>query len=225
MCYFNGQRVSREEYIRLKDLEKQALDYEFLDQGVISGFSGTPVAVLVPTEDKSDFEIVQMEWGLIPPNIKHRGDVDKFKKGYKDSNGKWKTGYTTLNATSENLFTNKWGKKSMYADAARERRCLVLSTGFYEWRQLYRNHKKTGLPLKTPDRYPYHVNLLNKSYFFMAGIWQPWTDQETGEHVNTIAVTTTAANKLMEQVHNKEKKDAYDPERRSGLGVDDDRLE
>lgn len=36
----------------------------------------------------------------------------------------------------------------------------------------------------------------------MAGNWQPWTDKATGEHVETFAIVTTKANKLMEQVHN-----------------------
>ena len=40
----------------------------------------------------------------------------------------------------------------------------------------------------------------------MAGIWQPWTDKATGEHVETFAIVTTKANKLMEQVHNSKKR-------------------
>ena len=83
-----------------------------------------------------------------------------------------------------------------------QRRCLVLSTGFFEWRHFYRHHKVTGLPLKTPDKYPYFVNVKDAPYFFMAAVWQPWTDQDTGEHVNTVSVVTTEANSLMAQVHN-----------------------
>ena len=40
----------------------------------------------------------------------------------------------------------------------------------------------------------------------MAGIWNPWTDRETGEHVETFAIVTTRANQLMEQVHNSKKR-------------------
>lgn len=40
----------------------------------------------------------------------------------------------------------------------------------------------------------------------MAGIWNPWTDKDTGEHVNTLAITTTVANGLMMQVHNSKKR-------------------
>jgi len=191
MCYYNGQKVSRTDYIRLIQLEKAVKDYDFLNNGVVNGFSGMPIAVLKPNADKSNFDIVQMEWGIIAPFIPNRQEADIFKRKF-----------TTLNAKVENLFTNEAGKRSMWADAARTRRCLVLSTGFFEWRHVYRNHAKTGLPLKTPDKYPYYINVADAPYFFMAAISQEWTDRETGEIAHTVAVTTTKANHLMEQVHN-----------------------
>lgn len=40
----------------------------------------------------------------------------------------------------------------------------------------------------------------------MAGIWNPWTDQETGETIDTFAIVTTKANDKMEQVHNSKKR-------------------
>ena len=40
----------------------------------------------------------------------------------------------------------------------------------------------------------------------MAGIWQPWTDKVSGEYVESFAIVTTKANKLMEQVHNSKKR-------------------
>ena len=36
----------------------------------------------------------------------------------------------------------------------------------------------------------------------MARIWQAWTDRQTGEEVETVAIVTTGANYLMKQVHN-----------------------
>ncbi len=207
MCYYNGQKVSRAEFIRLLQLEKAVKNYDFLNRGVISGFSDTPVAVLLPNAERNNFDIVQMEWGFLPDMVKDREQVQKFRTGYKDSKGKWHTGYTTQNAKAENLFINESGTRaSIFADAARNRRCLVLSTGFFEWRHIYRNHKKTGLPLKNPDKYPYYINVKDHEYFYMAGIWQPWTDKETGEHVNTLAVTTAPATKLMEHIHNSKKR-------------------
>jgi len=191
MCYYNGQKVTHQEFIRLMKLEKDITSLDFLDKGVINGFTNVPIAVLIPNADKTNFDIVQMEWGMIAPFIPNRQEAEIFKRKF-----------TTLNAKSENLFLNEAGRKSMWADAAKKRRCLILSTGFFEWRHIYRNHAKTGLPLKTPDKYPYYINVKDAPYFYFAGIYQSWTDRETGEHVNTVAVITTKANQLMAQVHN-----------------------
>ena len=67
-------------------------------------------------------------------------------------------------------------------------------------------NKRTGEPLKTAVKYPYYISLKEQGYCYMAGIWQPWTDKVTGEYVETFAVVTTKANKLMEQVHNSKKR-------------------
>jgi hypothetical protein len=46
-----------------------------------------------------------MEWGFIPswPSIRSRADVEQFRKGYTDANGKYHMPYTTLNAVGEEL--------------------------------------------------------------------------------------------------------------------------
>jgi len=159
-------------------------------------------AVLKRNPEKEDFDIVQMEWGFIPSYLNTREDVFKMRNGYKDAMGKYRPGIITLNAVGEEILLP--GK--IYREAALSRRCLVLSTGFFEWRHIYPLNKRTGLPLKTDLKYPYYISLKDKGYFFMAGIWQPWTDKATGEYVETFAVVTTKANKLMEQVHNSKKR-------------------
>ena len=203
MCYYNGQKVSREEFIRLMALEKATKNYDFLNKGVISGFTDTPVAVVVATEGNTNFDIVQMEWGFIPNYLNTREEVNRMRKGYKDTNGKYVPGQPQLNAKSENLFVSeRSGRRSMFYDAAKNRRCLVLSSGYFDWRHVYRTNKKTGEKLKTPDKYPYYVSLREHEYFYMAAIWNPWTDRETGEMANTVALVTAVANPLMKQVHN-----------------------
>ena len=204
MCYYNGQKVTRAEYIRLKAMERAVNKYVFLDKGVISGFTDTPVAVIVATPDKSNFDIVQMEWGFIPNYLNNREEVKRMRSGYKDEKtGKWVQGQPQLNAKSENLFVSeRSGRRSMFYDAAKHRRCLILSTGYFDWRHIYRTNKKTGEKLKTPDKYPYYVSLPEHEYFYTAAIWNPWTDRETGEMVNSVAMVTAKANLLTAEVHN-----------------------
>lgn len=202
MCYYNGQKVTHDEFIRLKHLEKLVANYDFLSRDLQVGFDYNQIAVLKRRPDVEDFDIVQMEWGFIPRYLKTREDVFKMRNGYKDATGKFRPQIITLNAVCEELLNP--GK--IYREAALKRRCLILSTGFYEWRHIYPLNKRTGLPLKTANKYPYYISLKDKGYFYMAAIWQPWTDHATGEYVETSAIVTTKANQLMEQVHNSKKR-------------------
>jgi len=207
MCYFNGQKVTRSEFIRLKHLEKLVAKYDFLNRDVLVGFDFGNTVVLKPIPDKEDFEIVQMEWGFLPdplrwPFIETREDAFKIRRGYNDPRGKYQPGLNFLNAVSEELLL----PNKVYRQAALERRCLILSTGFYEWRHIHRLNKKTGLPLKTADKYPYRVMQKDKEYFWLLGIWQPWTDAETGETVDTCAILTTEAIGGMADIHNSKKR-------------------
>jgi putative SOS response-associated peptidase YedK len=207
MCYFNGTKVTRDEKIRLKHLEKLVAQYNFLNRDVINGFDFGYAIVLKPLKDTEDFELVQMEWGFLPdplqwPFIETREQAFTIRKGYKDPRGKYHEGLNFLNAVGEELlFKNK-----VYRRAALERRCIILSTGFYDWRHVYPLNKRTGEPVKTAKKYPYRVSVKNREYFWMAGIWQPWTDAETGETIDTCAIITTAANLVMEQIHNSKKR-------------------
>lgn len=202
MCYYNGVKLQRSEYIRLKQLEKLVSKFDFLVNPMVSGFDYGLYPLLKRRDGEEDFDIVRMEWGFIPPYWKTREEVERNRKGYKDDKGIFHPPILTLNAVGEELlFPNK-----IFRNAALNRRCLVLSSGFYEWRHFLGINKRTGQPLKTAVKFPYHIRIPEQEYFFMAGIWQPWTDQQSGEYVESFAIVTTAANALMEQVHNSRKR-------------------
>ena len=108
MCYYYGIKVTREQYIRLKQLEKALASYQLLlNRDLQIGFDYGNNAVLKPVAGKDDFELVPMEWGFIPSFLRTRADVEKFRKGYKDERGVFQPPVTTLNAKGENLFTNE----------------------------------------------------------------------------------------------------------------------
>jgi putative SOS response-associated peptidase YedK len=190
MCYYNAQKVTRAEFIRLKGLEKAIRNYNFLNVGVHNGFNYAPCAILVPSEDGKDFEIIQAEWGYVPGFVKTRAEANSFRAKY-----------TTLNFKSENLFVKEDGKRSMWADAAKNRRCLVLSTGIVESRHIPKIGKK-GQLLKETTKYAYHIHLKDQEYFFMPGLYNEWLDPETTQFVNTVAIGITKPNELMKQIHN-----------------------
>jgi putative SOS response-associated peptidase YedK len=205
MCYYNGQKVSHEEWLRLKDLEKRVSEYGFLNADLHDGFAYGNIAALKPIDGVNDFNIVQMEWGFIPDTwfgrtLDTREKVEEWRRGYKNPSGVFVSGITTLNAMSEELLQ----KGKIYRESAIQRRCLVLSSGFFEWRHIFPKNKRTGLPVKTALKIPHYITLKDKPYFFMAGIYKPWTDTGTGETVDTVSIITTAAPEghLMATIHN-----------------------
>ena len=93
-------------------------------------------------------------------------------------------GNRMINARAETL-----AEKPSFRNAYRKRRCLVLADGFYEWRKL--GDTKT----------PYFISLEDGSPMAFAGLWEDWTDKETGESLQTGTIVTTAASPFMEQLH------------------------
>jgi len=207
MCYYNAQKVTHAEFLRLKQLEKTIVEHDFFNRLVIVGFDFGSTTVLKPIEGKEDFEIVQMEWGFLPdplkwPFIETRQDAFKIRRGYTDARGKFIQPLNFLNAVSEELLL----PNKVYRQAALQRRCVIPSSGFYDWRHIFPLNKRTGQPLKTAVKYPYRVLVKDKELFWMAGIWNQWTDAETGETVDTCSIVTTKANLVMSQIHNSKKR-------------------
>jgi putative SOS response-associated peptidase YedK len=158
--------------------------WAILNRPISNGFNYDNYPIVKPVNGGKEFMVEEAHWELIPSMVQSRAGLPEFRKKY-----------NTLNAKGENLLSSPF-----YKNAALKRRCLVLSSGFYEWR------KYTPRGSKKEISYPYHIKMKDREYFYMAGIWQPWTDKETGETIDTFSIVTTAANKLMEQVHNSKKR-------------------
>lgn len=184
MCNYLGYRVNQEKYIRLKGIEKAFGESAALHL-LRSGFEYSDWEIILGSKDGSDIEIVKAHWEFIPWWIKNMEELKTARK----------QGIPWLNATAEKLLTSK-----MFRDAALKRRCLVPASCFYEWRHFTPEGTKKAIS------FPYMITVAQQPYFYMAGIYQPWTDRETGETMNTFAIITTAANSLMGQVHNTKKR-------------------
>jgi putative SOS response-associated peptidase YedK len=190
MCYYNGRRVSRTEFIRLMAIEKEIKNLQ-LYKPYQSGFDYGDWPIVKPLAGGKDFEVRNVHWEYIPPSIHNEEELKEARKMY-----------TWLNAKSENLFVNEWGKPSMYKEGALKGRCLVISSGFFEWRHLPKIGKK-GQELKEKEKIPYYITLKNQpEYFFMAGVSRVWTNHLRQQSADTFAIITTEANTLMRQVHN-----------------------
>ncbi len=114
-------------------------------------------------------------WGLVPHWTK---DVAQQKKLWN----------TTLNARGETIF-----EKPAFRDAAEHKRCIIYVDGFYE------HHHKAG------HTYPYFVHHNKQFPLALAGLWSEWRNPDTGGLLRTFTIVTTAANALMQDIHNNPK--------------------
>ncbi len=117
-------------------------------------------------------DVVWMKWGLVPfwakdPSI----------------------GYKMINARAETV-----AEKPSYRSSFRNKRCLILADGFYEWR------KDGRLSI------PYYFQLENGAPFAFAGLWDDWENKGVSSlpgvpGLTTCTLITTEANEDVSPVH------------------------
>jgi putative SOS response-associated peptidase YedK len=86
-----------------------------------------------------------------------------------------------INARSETVF-----EKPAFRGAIRSRRCLIPTTGFYEW------HQKTKVP--------HLISLNSAALFAFAGLYEEWTSPD-GSPLRSCTILTTDANDAIRDLH------------------------
>ena len=124
---------------------------------------GQGVAAVLDEGDGRRLEL--LKWGLVPSWAKDPA-----------------IGNRMINARSETA-----AEKPSFKRAMKQRRCLIVADGFYEWR-------KTG-----GVKQPYHAKMQDGKPFAFAGLWEDW--ERDGEAIRSCTILTTEANGLMREVH------------------------
>ena len=127
-----------------------------------------PVVAIRIEPDTTTRRLVQLRWGLIPSWAKDT-----------------KIGNQCINAKAETV-----AEKPAFRAAFKNRRCLVIATGFYEWQR------------QGPVKQPMWIGLRSKQPFAFAGLWEHWTPAE-GDSLETCTIITTEPNDLMASIHNR----------------------
>ncbi len=124
---------------------------------------------IVTSDPDGNRRLQAMRWGLIPV-------------WYKKPNG----GPLLINARAETI-----AEKPAFRSAVRERRGLIVATGFYEW-------------TKDADggRDPWYITRSDGSPLAFAAVWQDWK-QDDDSRLYTCAIVTTAANETMSAIHHR----------------------
>jgi len=191
MCYINGVKVSLEEFIAFKKEQKRVAELtaaKLFYQPVKRAFDYTEWPI-IKIDSFGKWDAFPAEWGIIPPWIKNREEAMMFR--YK---------YPTYNAIGTELF-----EKKSFITPARKYRCLIPSSGFYEFMHLPKMGKK-GQPLKATESFPFYITVANEPVFFFAGLYSPWFDHQRDEYIDTFTICTAEAGKVMAQVHNLKKR-------------------
>ena len=94
-------------------------------------------------------------------------------------------------AVSINARADTIEQKPSFKDPFKRKRCLIPVNGFFEW-------KKEG-----NIKVPYWIYSTEGDYFALAGIWDKWTDKETGEIITSSAIITTEPNDMMKSIHDR----------------------
>ena len=117
--------------------------------------------------DDGERRLEMLRWGLIP--------------SWADDPG---IGSRMINARSETV-----PEKPSFRRAFRERRCLILADGFYEW-------KRTN-----DGKQPYYIRMEDGRPFAFAGLWESWRGGR--EEIRSCTILTTEASDRVSNIHHR----------------------
>lgn len=93
-------------------------------------------------------------------------------------------GSRLINARAETV-----SEKPAFRQAFRQRRCLVVADGFYEWQRVGR------------QKQPYYLTAAQGGPFALAGLWEQW--RRDGQAIGSCTIITTDANDCVRPVHDR----------------------
>jgi putative SOS response-associated peptidase YedK len=146
---------------------------EFEPKYYISAFEFPKVPVIMQEKPAN---ICLMNWGLVPAWLKDSSRANDFK-------------HSTLNAKAETL-----EEKPSFKVPLINKRCLIISHGFFEWQHNGR------------EKIPFYIKMKNDAIFTFAGLYDEWVDKQTGEIYTGFSIITCEANSMMAQIHNSKKR-------------------
>lgn len=150
---------------------QQELDLGNLPSEWVPRYNAAPGQSIPIVRESKSRDVVMLRWGLVPFWAK---DIS--------------IGYKLINARSETL-----QEKSSFKNAFKNRRCLILADGFYEWQQ----PAAKGAP-----KAPFRFMLKDSQPFTFAGLWESWHSPEN-EEIQSCTIITCEPNPLLAQIHNR----------------------
>lgn len=130
---------------------------------------------LAPTQNaliirkNEGYEAIEARWGLIPFWAKDESIGNKL-----------------INARSETVAT-----KPAFKNAFKKKRCLIVASGFFEWRK----DKESG------GKTPFFIKMKSGEPFTFAGLYDVWDKGD--DPLLTTTILTGEPNELIKEIHNR----------------------
>ncbi|MBF4484444.1 SOS response-associated peptidase [Flavobacterium sp. CSZ] len=167
MCYYVDQKGSRRD-VKIRFNIAVNNTGSFYEGVFVNGFEHPNIPIITNSNPKiieTDFT-----WGLVPSWAKDTS----FREN-------------TLNARIEGIDTTPSYKN------INSNRCLIIATGYYEWR---------WLDIKGKKKEKYFISSQTDEIFCFAGLYDSWVNPANGDVLRTYTMVTTQANEVMRFVHN-----------------------
>jgi putative SOS response-associated peptidase YedK len=113
-----------------------------------------------------------MVWGLIPSWTKNEEDAKVIR-------------FKTFNARSESI-----SRKPSFSASFKKQRCIIPVKGYFEWQHVGR------------EKIPWYIYDSEDEILSLAGLYNRWTSNVTGEVMDTFSIVTTDANNFTAEIHN-----------------------
>lgn len=133
-----------------------------------------PSMPVITNEEPNKFSF--FNWGLVPFWVRDEKQAKEIRM-------------KTVNVRSDTIF-----EKPSFRVPIRERRCLVVMDGYFEWREV------------NGRTYPYYIKMKDNDAFAVAGIWDEWSDRKNKKKLRTYSVISIDANPFIKKVNNKKKR-------------------
>jgi putative SOS response-associated peptidase YedK len=159
-------------------------DFETLRLRFVPSFEEFSEIKIVPRFNiapSQNAPIIRAESGKLVVTTARWGFVPGWTKG--------KPKFAPINARSDTI-----AMSGMFRQAFRDHRCLIPADGFYESKGLSTQKVRPWYFFQRPD----------ESLFTFAGLWSRWHPEPGGKPVDTFTIITTAPNRFMSQIHDRQ---------------------
>lgn len=136
---------------------------------------GDDVLAVLGGPRRSEPEAMLVRWGLVPHWSRPGPTRGKAAS----------SGFTMINARAETL-----SDRPAYREALRERRCLVIADGFYEWERTEHGRR------------PWWISRADGAPFAFAALWASSRAVE-GDILRSCSIVTTAAGPRLRALHDR----------------------